>query len=156
MVSGRYCGLPVPVVVRYFSERATIALHSVPFLRCGRWGCAQRVADRLAAGSFATDVYGGAALAIRVGLPQKLVGNRGGVSFPEEKVAEQVREGVALRPTEVAVWLFAGSVTHVEQDGGDGVRDGRAFGAQHLVAVDLDAPHLEYLLELRRIANVDL
>ena len=31
-----------------------------------------------------------------------------------------------------------------------------AFGAQHLVAVNLDAPHLKHLLELRRVANVDL
>src|SRR5215203_1075918 len=106
--------------------------------------------------SFATDVYSGAPLAIGFGLPKHLVGDWGGVSLPQQEVAEQIREGVALRPTEVAMRFFAGDVAHVEQDGGDGVRDSRAFGAQHLVAVDLDAPHLEHLLELRRIANVDL
>src|SRR5918998_4348528 len=52
--------------------------------------------------------------------------------------------------------FFACDVAHVEQDGGDGVRDGRAFGAQHHMALDLDAFYLEHLLELRRVAYLDL
>src|SRR5918997_5288309 len=105
---------------------------------------------------FATDVYGGAPLAIGFGFAEHLVCYWGRVSLPQQEVADQIRQGVALRPTEVAVWLFAGLVAHVKQDGGDGVWDGRALRAQHPVAVDLNAPHLEYLLELRRVANVDL
>jgi hypothetical protein len=101
-------------------------------------------------------VYSGAPLAIWFGFAEHLVSYWGGVSLSQQEVAEQIREGVALRPTEVAVWLFSGLVAHVEQDGGYGVRDGRALRAQHLVAVNLNAPHLEHLLELRRVANVDL
>src|SRR3712207_2200094 len=101
-------------------------------------------------------MHGGAPLAIWLGLPEYLVGHRGGVSFAEEEVAEHISDRVTLRPTEVAMRFFASGVAHVEQHGCDGVRDGRAFGAQHLVIVDLNASHLEHLLELRRVACLDL
>jgi hypothetical protein len=54
-------------------------------------------------------------LGVRLDLPQDLVGDRGGVPFTEVKVAEQVRDGVALPPTEVAVRRLTCDVAQVEQ-----------------------------------------
>jgi hypothetical protein len=58
--------------------------------------------------SFAADVDNGAPLAIRFGFPEPLIGYGSGIPLPEQDVAEQVHEGVALCPTEVAMRLFAG------------------------------------------------
>src|SRR5829696_5863399 len=57
-------------------------------------GCRGPFAGR----SFAADVYRGAPLGIRLCLPKHLVGYGGGVSLPEQYVAKQVDEGVALSP----------------------------------------------------------
>src|SRR5215218_6545735 len=89
------------------------------------------------------DVDGRPLFALWLGLPQNLVGNRRGISLPEQDETEQVRDGVALCPPEVAVRGLAGGVPQVEQEGCDGVGYHRALGAQDLVASDLHAPHLE-------------
>src|SRR4029453_15269904 len=94
--------------------------------------------------------------ALRLGLPQDLVGNRRGISLPEQDEAEQVRDGVALCTPEVAVRGLAGGVPQVDQEGCDGVGYTRALGAQDLMASDLHAPHLEHLLELRGVFHGDL
>src|SRR5918997_4295702 len=75
-----------------------------------------------------TDMDYGTPLGLRLDLPQDLVGDRGGVSLPEEEVAKQIRNGVALRPAEVAVRLLVGRVAQVEQEGSYSVRHGRALG----------------------------
>src|SRR3712207_3752376 len=75
------------------------------------------------------------------------MGDRGGVPLPEEQKAEQVHDGIALRPPEVAVWRLASGVAEVEQEGGDGVGHHRAFCAQHLVVADLYAAHLQHVGE---------
>src|SRR5829696_5067044 len=81
--------------------------------------------------SSATDVDGRTPLGVRLGLPQHLAGDRGGIPLSEQKVAEQVHDGVALCPPEVAMRSLAGRVAQVEQQSGYGVRYGRAFGTQH-------------------------
>src|SRR4051812_20020088 len=86
--------------------------------------------------------------ALWFGLPQYLVGNRRGVSLPKQDEAEQVHDGVAFCPPEVAVGGLTGSIPQMEQEGSDGVGHHRALGAEHLVASDLHAPHLEHVLEL--------
>src|SRR5215212_789722 len=106
--------------------------------------------------SSSADVDGGASHGIRLGLPQDLVGDGGGVPLPEEEVAEQVHDGVSFGPAEVAVRRPASGVAQVEQQGGNGVGHHRALGAQHLVPADLHAPHLEHVLELRGVLHVDL
>ena len=55
----------------------------------------------------------GTLLGLRLDLPQDLMSDRGGVPLPEEDVAEQVRDGIALRPPEVAVRLLACGVAVV-------------------------------------------
>src|SRR5215210_1106629 len=42
----------------------------------------------------------------------------------------------------------------MEQEGGDGVRNRRALGAQYAVAGDVHPPHLEHVLELGRVGHV--
>lgn len=66
-----------------------------------------------------TQVDGRASLWVRLSLPRHLVGDRGGVTLPEEQEAEQVGDGIALCPTEVAVLRLAGSVAHVQQEEAD-------------------------------------
>src|SRR5829696_3562599 len=83
--------------------------------------------------SSSADVDGGASHGIRLGLPQDLMGDGGGVALAEEEVAEQVHDGVSFGPAEVAVRRPAGGVAQVEQQGGDGVGDHRAYRSQHLV-----------------------
>src|SRR5829696_5773803 len=78
--------------------------------------------------SSAADVDDGAPLRLRLCLPKHFVGYGGGVSLTEEYVAEQVHDGVALGPAEVAVGLFASFVAQVQQQGGDGVWHDRALG----------------------------
>src|SRR5829696_2540875 len=102
------------------------------------------------------DVDGGAPSRLRLGLPQDLVGDGGGVPFPEEEVAEQVHDGVPFGPAEVAVRRPACGVAQVEQQGGDSVGHHRALGPQHLVPADLHAAYLEHVLELRGVLHVDL
>jgi len=65
-------------------------------------------------------VYGRASRAIRFGLAQDLVGDRGRIPLPEEQEAEQVHDRVAFGPSEVAVGRLASRVSQVEQEGGDG------------------------------------
>src|SRR5829696_2426761 len=102
------------------------------------------------------DVDGGAPSRLRLGFPQDLVGDGGGVPFPEEEVAEQVHDGVSFGPAEVAVRRPACGVAQVEQQGGDSVGHHRALGAQHVMAADLHAAYLEHVLELRGVLHVDL
>jgi hypothetical protein len=66
--------------------------------------------DSARSGLSTADVDNGTLLGIRLELPQDLVGDWGGVSLPEEEVAEQVRNGIALRPAEVAVRLLISRV----------------------------------------------
>ena len=60
-----------------------------------------------------TDMDGGPPFGVRFGLPQDLVGHRGGIPFAEEEVAEQVDDRVTLGPTEVAMRRLAGGVAQV-------------------------------------------
>src|SRR5215213_2812076 len=106
--------------------------------------------------SSSADVDGGASHGIRLGRPQDLVGDEGGVALAEEEVAEQVHDGVSFGPAEVAVRRPAGRVAQVEQQGGDGVGDHRAYRSQHLVSADLHASHLQNVLELRGVLHIDL
>src|SRR5918998_538572 len=106
--------------------------------------------------SSAADVDGRAPLCVRLRLPQDLVGDGCRVALAEEEVAEQVHDRVALRPAEVAVRGPPGCVAQVEQECCDRVWDHRAHGAQHLVAADLHAPHLQHVLELRGVLDVHL
>ena len=86
---------------------------------------------------------GGASLAIRFGRPKHLVGNRGGVSLAQQEVAEQIREGVALRPTEVAMRLFAfvAQVSRMARWRRTVSSGARTCGCRPR------APHLEHFLE---------
>src|SRR5215218_679444 len=104
----------------------------------------------------AADVDDGAPLGVWLGLPQDLVGYGGGVSLPEQHVAEQVHDGVALCPAEVAVGLFASLVAQVQQQGGDGVWNDRAFSPQDVMIADFYASHLQHVLEFRRVCYVYL
>src|SRR5215212_11314874 len=104
----------------------------------------------------AADVDGGASLSIRLRLPQDLVGDGGGVALPKEQVAEQVHNRVALGPPEVAVWSLVGRIAQVQQQRGDGVGHHRALGTQDLVAADLNALHLQHVLELRGVFHLYL
>src|SRR5215217_3314646 len=90
------------------NKKVLKVLGSVPLLRCGPWGRARCAAGTLSSRSFATDVDGGTPLVIRLGFPKHLVRDRGGVSLPEQHIAEQVHDGVALGPAKVAMWLLAG------------------------------------------------
>src|SRR5215213_4591661 len=124
---------------------------------CRPWRCRdapgrrQRTAD-----SSAADVDRRSPLWVRLRLTQYLVGDGGGVAFSEEEVADQVDDRVALRPAEVAVRRLASSVTQVKQEGRYGVRDDRAYGTQHLVTSDLDAPHLQHVHKLRGVLDLHL
>src|SRR3954463_14264831 len=51
-----------------------------------------------AARCLAANVDGGASLGISLGFSQHLAGDRGGIAFSEQDVAEKVDDGVALRP----------------------------------------------------------
>src|SRR5829696_8714701 len=106
--------------------------------------------------SSAADVDGRTSLGLRFGFPQDLVGDRSGISLSEQKKAEQVHDGVALGPAEVAMRRLAGGVAQVEQEGGDGIWHHRALGAQHLVPADLHTSHFEHVLELRGVFDVNL
>jgi hypothetical protein len=55
------------------------------------------------AAGLAADVDGGAAPRVRLDLAEHLAGHRGGVALAEEQVAQQVGDGMALRPLKVAV-----------------------------------------------------
>ena len=73
----------------------------------------------------AADVDAGAARRVRLDLADDLPHDRWGVAAAEQQVAEQVPEGVALGPLEVAVRSDAGGVAQGQQDRRDGVRGGR-------------------------------
>ena len=62
------------------------------------------------------DVDGRAPLGVRLGLPQHLVGHGRGVPLAEQEEAEQVHDGVALRPAEVAVRGLVGGVAQVQEE----------------------------------------
>ena len=47
-----------------------------------------------------------APLWIRLGLPQHLVGDRGGVALPEQEEAEQVDDGVSLRSSRKSLLCY--------------------------------------------------
>src|SRR5215217_4190125 len=105
----------------------------------------------------AADVDDGSSLQVRLGLPQDLVGDRSGIPLPEEDVADHVHEGVALRPTQVAVGSLAGFVTQVQEKRGYGVGHHRALPPQYSVSPHVDASHLKHFLsELRGVFHVDL
>src|SRR5215216_7914599 len=105
----------------------------------------------------AADVDDGSSLQVRLGLSQDLVGDRSGVTLPEEDVAEHVRKRVALRPAQVAVGSLAGFVTQVQEKRGYGVGHHRALPPQYWVTSHVHASQLQYfLLELRGVFHVDL
>src|SRR5215204_4389228 len=107
--------------------------------------------------SLAANVDDGSSFQVRLGLSQDLVGDRSGISLPEEDVAEHVRKRVALRPAQVAVGGLAGFVTQVQEKCGDGVGHYRALPPQYSVYPHVHASQLQYLLlELRGVFHVDL
>jgi hypothetical protein len=61
-------------------------------------------------------VDGGALLGVRLGLPQDLVGDRGGVSLPEEEKADHVHDRIAFGPPEEAVRHLVCGVAEVEKN----------------------------------------
>jgi hypothetical protein len=69
-----------------------------------------RIFGRFLNWSPTTDVDEGTLLGIWLGLPEHLMGDRGGVPLPRQDIAEQVQDRVALRPTEVAMRSFAGCI----------------------------------------------
>jgi hypothetical protein len=87
--------------------------------------------------SSTADVDQRASLDVRLCFAHYLVRDRGGIALSEKQVLEQVHDGVALRPAEVAMRRLAGRVTQVQEEGGDGVGDDRALGAEYPVAADL-------------------
>jgi hypothetical protein len=95
---------------RRLQEHTLNVLGSVPLLGCGQWDRARCAAESLSSRLFAADVDGRTPLVIRLGFPKHLVGDRRGVSLPEQHIAEQVHDGVALGPAKVAMWLLAGRV----------------------------------------------
>src|SRR5947209_6835925 len=111
---------------------------------------------RRSAIALAADVHGGAAIRVALDLPQNLARDRRGVALAEEDVFKDVGDGVALSPTQVGVRQLARRLADVEQEGGDGVRHGRAFGAEHVVAADFDALDLHHVWNLRGVAHLHL
>ena len=59
---------------------------------------------------------GGAPLGVRLGLPQDLRGDRGGVSLPEEEKADHVHDRVTFGPPEVAVRRLVCGVAEIEKN----------------------------------------
>src|SRR4051794_37065949 len=98
----------------------------------------------------------GTLLRVWLGLPQNLVGNWSGISLSEEYETNHVHEGVALGPAEVAVRRLTGRVAQMYQEGGYGIGHRRTLGAKHLIAADIYTPHLQHVLEFRRVFHVDL
>ena len=54
------------------------------------------------------------------------------------------------------MWAHPGLVPDLEHDRGEGVGYRRAAGAQHAVAVDVDAVDVEFLGKVRGVGDVDL
>src|SRR5919107_130974 len=102
------------------------------------------------------DMDGGAVAGVGLDLADDLAGHRGGVALAEQQVAQQVGDGMALGPLEVAVGPQAADLGQAEQDGGEGVGDHRALGPQHPVAVDLDPADLQGPGEVRGVPHRDL
>src|SRR5918998_6159526 len=86
---------------------------------------------RRTAGSSYAHVDRGTAFRVRLRLAQNLVGDGRCVSFTEEDVADQIDDGVALRPPEVAVRRLARRVAQVQEEGRDRVGDDGAYATQH-------------------------
>src|SRR5215207_3360815 len=93
-------------------------------------------------------------LGVRLDLPQDLVGDRGGVPFAEGKIAEQVRDEVVPRPTEVAVRRLTCGVAQVEQQSGDCIRHGELLTHSTRWPPTSTSLTIEHIRELRRVVHV--
>ena len=69
----------------------------------------------------------GSSRAVRFGASQDFSGDGGDLADTKEEEAEQIGNGVAFGPFQVEVRLSAGYVSDVQQERGEGVRDGGAF-----------------------------
>ena len=93
---------------------------------------------------------------VLLGLAEDFAGDRRGLALAEQDEPHQVGERVTFGPLEVQVWAHSGLVPDLEHDRGEGVGHRRAAGAQHPVAVDVDAVDVEFLGKVRGVGDVDL
>jgi hypothetical protein len=75
----------------------------------------------------------GSSRAVPLGAAQNLSRYGCHLADTEHQEAKEISGGIAFSPFEVEMRLSACYVSNVQQEGGEGVRDGRTFEGQHPV-----------------------